>query len=139
MTAAGRATTVTDPDGSTSTLPATLTVVAPLAPSITTQPNSVSVEAGDVAIFTAAATGSPTPSIQWQINTGSGWTDLSDSSTVAGSMTDTLQYTTNANGTENGDQFRAEWQADAVDVADDELARHHGRGRGRLGRAIAIG
>ena len=60
-----------------------------------------------MAIFTAAATGSPTPTVQWQINNGSGWANLTDSATVAGSTSDTLQYTTNANGSEKGDQFRA--------------------------------
>lgn len=97
----------TNPGGSTATQPAKLTVVAPVAPFITQQPYSISVQAGNVAIFSAAANGAPTPTVQWQINSGSGWSNLSDSTTVSGSTSDTLHFTTNADGSENGDQFRA--------------------------------
>lgn len=51
---------------------ATLTVSAvpptPIAPSITTQPQSASVTAGQPATFTVTATGTPAPTYQWRRN-----------------------------------------------------------------------
>ena len=41
---------------------------APAAPSFTTQPASQTIVAGAAVTFTVAATGSPTPAIQWRIN-----------------------------------------------------------------------
>ncbi|MEI7701389.1 MAG: protein kinase, partial [Planctomycetia bacterium] len=43
------------------------------APSITSQPGNLTITDGQTATFTAAATGNPTPTVQWQVNTGSGW------------------------------------------------------------------
>lgn len=55
---------------------ATLTVTA--APVITTQPTSVTVSAGTPVAFPAAASGNPTPSVQWQVSTDGGgtWVNL---------------------------------------------------------------
>ncbi|MBN8524846.1 MAG: hypothetical protein J0M02_05875 [Planctomycetes bacterium] len=47
----------------------TLTVSTPAAPAFTTQPADRSVVAGSTARFTAAASGVPTPSLQWQEST----------------------------------------------------------------------
>lgn len=48
------------------------------APSITTQPSDKTAAVGKTATFTAAATGGPAPTYQWQINRGSGWSDIPD-------------------------------------------------------------
>src|SRR5208283_3784287 len=49
---------------------ATLTVsAANVAPAFTTQPVSQAVTAGNNASFTAAASGVPTPTLQWQVST----------------------------------------------------------------------
>ncbi len=49
------------------------------APVITKQPVSVTVEAGQPASFTASASGSPTPTVQWEIQyfEGGSWTAIS--------------------------------------------------------------
>ena len=60
---------VSDSNGSTQSSPAILTVdSAPVAPSITTQPASQSVTAGQTATFSVAATGTAPLSYQWQKN-----------------------------------------------------------------------
>lgn len=58
------------------------------APAITAQPASVTVNAGSDAVFSASATGSPAPTVQWQRNDGDGWID------VAGATSTTLTVTT---------------------------------------------
>jgi uncharacterized repeat protein (TIGR01451 family) len=72
-----------------------------VAPSITTQPASTSVCEGATATFTAAASGSPTPTVQWEVSTngGSTWAN------VAGATNTTLSFTTTAS--QNGNQYRA--------------------------------
>ncbi len=63
----------------------TLVVALPCtAPSIMTQPSAVSITYGSNAIFTAAASGVPTPTVQWQVSTTAGatWADL-DGQTAA--------------------------------------------------------
>ncbi|HTU19723.1 MAG TPA: immunoglobulin domain-containing protein, partial [Gemmataceae bacterium] len=51
---------------------------SPSAPSITQQPTSQSVTAGSNVTFTATASGNPTPTVQWYVNSGSGWSALSN-------------------------------------------------------------
>lgn len=52
-------------------------VVHNTAPMVTTQPTSVSVTQGGDATFTAAASGTPAPTIQWQSSAdGEQWTDV---------------------------------------------------------------
>lgn len=46
------------------------------APSITAQPSDKTAAAGKTATFSAAATGGPAPTYQWQVNRGSGWSDI---------------------------------------------------------------
>jgi autotransporter-associated beta strand protein len=71
------------------------------APAITTQPTSSTVLAGDTATFTAAASGTPTPTVQWQIRTngGASWNDIS------GATSTTYSFTTVSG--DNGNQYRA--------------------------------
>lgn len=80
---------------------AQLTVTpADVAPSISTQPTSQTVTVGAQATFTVAATGTPTPTIQWQIssNGGSTWTNIN------GATSATYSFTTTTVGTS---QYRA--------------------------------
>jgi hypothetical protein len=61
--------------GSATTSAATLTVTTtPVAPSITSQPSNQTVTAGQSATFTASASGSPTPTVQWQVRADGGKT-----------------------------------------------------------------
>ena len=84
--------------GTTTTSAATLTVN--FAPSITTQPTSTTVNAGQTATFTAAATGNPTPTVQWQSSTnGTTWFDIN------GATSTTYSLTTAAG--DNAKQYRA--------------------------------
>ncbi|MEI7458995.1 MAG: hypothetical protein WCK15_06275, partial [Pirellula sp.] len=78
---------------------ATLTVH--YAPSVTQNPSSSTVKLGATASFTAAATGNPTPTIQWQISTNGGtiWSNIS------GATSTTYRFTA-ASG-DNRKQFRA--------------------------------
>ncbi len=79
---------------------ATLTVQ--LAPAVTRQPVSVTLEEAHNAVFEATASGFPAPTVQWELSTngGSTWSPIrratSDQLTVAGVTT-----------SENGDEYRA--------------------------------
>jgi hypothetical protein len=78
-------------------------LVAPTqsAPAITQQPSPVAVTAGQSASFTAAASGTPTPTVQWQVSANGGaWTSVSG----ATSATLRLSSVTTAM---NGNQYRA--------------------------------
>lgn len=76
---------------------ATLTVTANVLPTFTLHPASVAVTAaGQTATFTAAASGAPAPTLQWQVssNAGASWTDIAGATgasygftTVAGDNT----------------------------------------------------
>ena len=83
------------PDATTAA--ATLTVNT--APVVTTSPTNQTVCAGSSVSFTAAASGSPAPTVQWQVNAGAGWSD------IAGATSTTLTFTTAAG--DNGKQYRA--------------------------------
>ena len=89
----------TNSSGSVATNAATLTVNT--APTITTQPANKSVAAGTTATFTAAASGRPTPTVQWQVSDDNGatWSNL------AGETSTTLSFT--AQSGDNGKQYRA--------------------------------
>ncbi len=71
------------------------------APLVTTSPSSLTVIAGATATFTAAATGSPTPTVQWQVSTDNGATFTN----ISGATETTLSLT--AAMTDNGKQYRA--------------------------------
>jgi len=62
--------TFTNGVGSATTTAATLTVTA--APAITSNPGNATVTAGTNATFTAAASGLPAPTVQWQLSTDGG-------------------------------------------------------------------
>ncbi len=64
----------TNAGGSKTTTAATLTVHSP--PVVTQQPASITVEVGESATFESAATGTPTPTVQWQVSSDEGatWT-----------------------------------------------------------------
>jgi hypothetical protein len=91
----------TNSAGSATTNAAILTVNAVIAPNITTQPIGQTVNVGQTASFTAAASGSPPPTVQWQVSTdgGSTW------SNIAGATTTTYSFTTTAS--QNGYEYRA--------------------------------
>ena len=73
-----------------------------VAPSVSTQPASQTLCAGATAAFTSAATGTPTPTVQWQVSTnGTNWTD------IIGATNATLSFATVAD--DNGKQYRAVW------------------------------
>ena len=62
-------------------------------PAVTTNPVSQAVFYGDTVIFTAAASGTPAPDVQWQVNTGSGFVDIPGANSTTLSFSATLpQY-----------------------------------------------
>jgi hypothetical protein len=93
----------TNSNGTATSNAATLTVssTSTSAPVITFQPASKSVKAGTLVTFTAAASGNPTPTVQWQVSTNKGrtWTDISGA-------TDT-SYSFTAQKTDSGNQYHA--------------------------------
>lgn len=90
-------------NGNQLTLPATLTVnPAPqTGPVITQNPLSLTVNAGLTAVFTAAATGNPAPTVQWQVSTDGGFnfTDITGATSTTLSFVVAVSY--------NNYQFRA--------------------------------
>jgi len=68
------------------------------APTVTSNPHSQTVNAGQTATFTVAATGNPSPTVQWQVSTDGGNTF----SNIAGATSTTLTLsgtTPSQNGT----------------------------------------
>jgi hypothetical protein len=73
-----------------------------VSPSISAQPINVSRPVGDVGLFTIAATGSPDPEYQWQVQVNGTWVDLPESSPYFGVRTRVLIVaiiSTNLHGT----------------------------------------
>jgi hypothetical protein len=62
------------------------------APVITANPTNQTINAGQVVTFTAAATGTPTPTVQWQQSTGAGnpFTNISRATSTTYSFTPTV-------------------------------------------------
>jgi hypothetical protein len=91
----------TNAAGSATTDAATLTVTTATAPTITTQPTSQTISGTGTVTFPAAASGSPSPTVQWQRSTdaGSTWSD------IAGATSDTYTFTNSP--FDNGFEFRA--------------------------------
>jgi hypothetical protein len=81
---------------------ASLTVRLPTLPSFTTQPVDVAIIAGGSAQFTVAVSGTPTPTLQWQLSTDGGgtWTDVQGA-------TGTAFDVSNAALANDGRRFRA--------------------------------
>jgi hypothetical protein len=90
----------TNSAGSATTASATLTVQ--YAPSVTTSPRSATVNAGQSVTFTAAATGNPSPSVQWQLSTdgGSTWSNISGATSTSYTISSTM-------ASQNGYRYRA--------------------------------
>jgi hypothetical protein len=82
----------------------TLTVVPLAKPKVTLNPSNATVTAGDPVSFTAAATGSPTITVQWQVSTDGGktWTNITGN---ASATTTTLTFY--AGAAQNGYKYRA--------------------------------
>jgi hypothetical protein len=89
--------------GRATTSPATLTVgsATPSAPAITLNPTSQSVPSGTTASFSAAASGSPTPTVQWQVSTATTPTFTN----IAGATSTTYSFA--ASTSESGDEYQA--------------------------------
>jgi hypothetical protein len=88
----------TNTAGSVNSNAAVLTVY--FAPTVTTQPVNQSFNVGQTATFSAAASGNPAPTVQWQVSTnGTTWSD------IAGATSTTYSFTTQS--TDNGKQYRA--------------------------------
>src|SRR5208337_2696004 len=88
--------------GSATTVAATLTVQSQSAPVVTVEPTSQAASPGGTATFVASASGTPTPSVQWQVSVdgGSTWAN------VAGATTGSLTLS-GVTGSENGSQYCA--------------------------------
>jgi autotransporter passenger strand-loop-strand repeat protein len=70
------------------------------APTITTQPSSVTATAGQTVSFRAAASGAPTPTVQWQVShNGGAFTN------ITGATSTTLSFT--AETSQTGNKYRA--------------------------------
>jgi hypothetical protein len=82
----------------------TLDVIPTAPPQITANPTNHTVSAGDGVSFTAAATGSPTPTVQWQVSTDGGttWANITGNTSA---QTATLTFITNLG--QNGYKYRA--------------------------------
>ncbi len=85
--------------GSATTSAATLTVDS--LPVVTQQPANTTVLTGQDATFTAAATGNPSPTVQWDVSTNGGTTF----SAIPGATNPTYTFATAS--TENGNQYEA--------------------------------
>lgn len=88
--------------GAIATDPAALNVTA--APQFTFSPTSVTADIGRPALFTAGASGAPTPSITWETNAGSGWQPVNTNEFAAEDGTLVL---TSAKAHHNGLKVRA--------------------------------
>ena len=82
----------------------TLKVIPTAPPRVTLNPTDVTSTAGDPASFTANATGSPSPTVQWQVSIdgGSTWADVTSN---ASAQTTSLVFTTYTG--QGGYEYRA--------------------------------
>ena len=79
------------------------------SPSVTTNPSNVTKTYGDAsATFTAAASGTPAPTVQWQVSTNGGgsFSNLSNGGNISGATTDTLTIS-NPTVAMSGNQYHA--------------------------------
>jgi len=86
--------------GTATSSAATLTVHT--RPVVSEQPQSMTAEVGGAALFEAAASGFPAPTVQWEVSTNAGGTW----STVAGATSDQLSVA-DLQASQNGDEYRA--------------------------------
>lgn len=71
------------------------------APIVTVQPASSTINSGDTATFTSAATGSPNVTasgVQWEYNNGSGFTDINNGGTLPDGLAVSIATTTLSSG-----------------------------------------
>ena len=70
------------------------------APIIDTHPQNQSIDEGETATFTIAATGDPTPGYQWQAsaNNGANWSNVTDGTGGASTCYTTIAFTAAMNG-----------------------------------------
>jgi hypothetical protein len=90
------------PAGSPTSLNLVVAGGSQTAPTITQNPTSQTVNAGQTATFTAAAGGSPAPAVQWQVSTNGGATW----SAIAGA-TGTMLALANVQAGQNGYEYEA--------------------------------
>ena len=84
----------------------TLFIMIGSSPSITVDPENQTVAIGATATFTAAASGEPTPSVQWQVSATGAGGPFSDITGNASAGTDTLVLQ-NVQSAQNGYAYRA--------------------------------
>ncbi len=84
---------------------AVLSVSQPVAPATTTDPTNQTVTEGQTAIFTAAASGKETPTVQWQVSTDGGQT-FSNITNNFSATTPTL-ILSGVTFAQNGSEFQA--------------------------------
>ena len=94
--------------GSVTSTAATLTVQT--VPAVTANPTSQTVVAGDTATFTAAASGVPTPSVQWEVSSNGGTTFV----VISGATSTTYSFP--ATPSENGYEYQAVFNSVAGSV-----------------------
>lgn len=82
------------------------TLTANESPSVTTQPVGLTSCASGTISFTAAAGGYPAPTVLWQLDSGSGFANISDGGVYSGAMTPTLSIT-GATAGMNGYRYQA--------------------------------
>jgi alpha-tubulin suppressor-like RCC1 family protein len=99
----------TNAAGTVTSNAATLTVQAP--PLVTEQPQGTTVEVGETAVFEAAASGFPTPTVQWELSTNNG----STWSAIAGATSNRLTIE-NAQASQSWYQYRATFTNAAASV-----------------------
>lgn len=75
------------------------------APAITTQPSNATVCTGIAGTFSLVATGGNL-TYQWQVNAGSGWTNLSDAGIYYGTTTSVLRFSNAVNVSYSTYQYR---------------------------------
>jgi hypothetical protein len=104
---------------------ATLTI-SDTVPVVTTQPSNTTVTAGANASFSAAASGSPATTVQWQVSIdGTNW------SNIAGATSTTYSFGTTV--ADNGKRFRAIFTNSAGSVTSDPAVLT------AIGRSMSVG
>jgi hypothetical protein len=79
---------------------AVLSPPPPSPPTVTAHPSSQTVEAGQAVSFSAAASGYPAPTVQWQVsNDGVAWSDVVGATAIP--------YSVTTSASDNGKRFRA--------------------------------
>lgn len=81
-----------------------VTLIVNTPPSINTQPSVSTICSGNNTNFKVSATGTSL-TYQWEVNTGSGWTNVTNTGIYSGATTDSLVLTA-ATTAENGNQYR---------------------------------